>query len=427
MSLDCLFSPETILLIGSSAISEKCMMVTPEIFGNVERNLKGFEGRLFVRDVEVSKDFPPCDLAIVILPPEKVLEIAPALKTRILLIPSSGFEPDERKKLKLLAPKCRILGPNSVCGIINTQNSLNTTFEGEMDIKPGRIAVISQSGGVGATILDYMVSRKTGASKFVWVGDMLDINECDLLEYMIKDEKTRVVLMYLETIRDTRRFMELAKRSRKPIVILKSGVSKESRKRALTHTDSLSTDAEIYSSAFRQAGVIEAGSVRELFSCGLLFERYRKRKVRRIAIVSNTGGSSILAADACHRHGLELAEFSQKTKNDINRRYPRVKVMNPLDMTAGADGGRYKYVLDIVAKDANVDAILIINQLKSCLLKPEELEILKRLKTGKIVVDCAPGDEDFRKIRFFLGDTFPIYSSVEDAVFVLKKANEFRA
>lgn len=425
MSLDSLFSPKSILLVGSSKINEKCMMVTPEIFARVRNNLNGFKGELFVRDIEGKNGFPSCDLAIIMLPPDRLLEILSSLKAKTLIILSSGFEPEDRKKLRTFANKFRILGPNSVCGLINTQNSLNTTFERELETRPGRISVISQSGGVGATILDYMVSNKIGISKFVWVGDMTDINECDLLEYLIADEKTRTILMYLESIKETRRFMEIAKRSEKPVIILKSGISKEAQKRALTHTDSLSTDSEIYSSAFRQAGVIETGSVRELFNCGLLFERYRKREIRKIAIVSNTGGSSIIAADFCHKLGLELAEFSEKTRKEITKRYHRIKVMNPLDMTAGADGERYKYVLDIVARDKNVDAILIINQLKSCLIRPEDLEVLKRLKTGKIVVNCAPGDEDYRKIHFFLGDTFPTYSSVEDAVMVLKRASEF--
>jgi acyl-CoA synthetase (NDP forming) len=428
MSLESLFSPKSVLLIGSSKISDKCIMATPEIFGRVQKNLGRYGGMLHVRDIEnagTKSALPECDLTVAVLPPEKIIGILPKLKTKSLVLLSSGFEAKERERLRSFAGKFRILGSNSVCGVINAHNSLNTTFERDLDIRPGKISVISQSGGVGATLLDYMVCRKTGISKFAWVGEMADINECDLLEYMISDEKTATILIYLETIKDTRRFMQIARQSTKPIVILKSGISKEAKKRALTHTDSLSTDYEIYSSAFRQAGVIEAASVRELFNCGLLFERYRKRRVEKIAIVSNTGGSSIIAADFCHRQGLELAELSEKTKREISKKYPSIKVHNPLDMTAGADGERYKFILDVVAKDPRVDAILIINQLKSCLLKPEDLEALKRLKTGKIVVDCAPGDDDFRNIRFFLGDTFPIYNAVEDAVTVIAKAKEY--
>ncbi len=424
MSIDSLFKPRSVLMVGSARIKESGIMVMPEIFERVGVNLKAFSGKCHIVDMD-DKNFPPCDLAILTLPPEKIIEILPSLRTRFLLILSGGFDGGQRKKLKVFAGKFRILGPNSVCGLINTHNALNTTFEKDLKLKSGKSSVISQSGGVGATLLDYMVSNDIGFSKFVWVGDAADINECDLLEYFLNDEQTKVVLLYLESIRDPRRFMDIAKRSKKPIVVLKAAISEQAKHRALTHTDSLSTDAEIYSAAFRQAGVIEVESARELFNCAIIFERYVRRKIRRIAIVSNTGGSSIMAADCCHRLGLELAEFSEETKRKISSKYPRMKVINPLDIAADADGAKYKYILDIVVKDRNADAILIINQLKSCLVKPEELEKLKRLKTGKIVINCAPGDDDYRKAKFFMRDTFPIYSSVEDAVKVLKKAEEY--
>ncbi|MCK4531499.1 MAG: hypothetical protein KAT94_01410 [Candidatus Aenigmarchaeota archaeon] len=426
MSLDSLFHPKSILLIGSSKAKSSKIMVTPEIFRSVYLNLHSFEGHGFLSDIEKSHKYPPADLTLITLPPERVLEISKELKTKFLLILSGGFNQNQRRKLlEISKGKFRILGPNSVCGMINTENGLNTTFEKELRMRPGKISVISQSGGVGAVLLDYMISNKIGISKFAWVGDMPDINECNLLEYMLNDKNTKVILLYLESVKEPRRFMDIAKRSEKPILVLKSGVSEESKKRALTHTDSLSTGSEIYSAAFKQSGVIEVESVRDLFNYSLIFERYKERKVENVAVVSNTGGSSIIAADFCHNLGLNLAEFSEKTKNEIRKKYPKLEVMNPLDIRADANGERYKYVLDIVVKDKNVDSVIIINQLKSCLLNPEGLETLKRIKTGKVIVNCAPGDEDYRKIRFFLRDTFPIYSSIEDAVKVLKKVSEF--
>jgi len=424
MSMDSLFSPHSVLLVGSAKMQESGIMVTPEIFERVSANLRAFSGKVLISNFE-EKNLPPCDLAVVTLPPEKILELLPRLKAKSLLILSGGFDDEQKERLKAFAGKFRILGPNSVCGLINTGNSLNTTFEKNLQVKPGRISVISQSGGVGAALLDYMVSSGTGFSKFVWIGNAADINECDLLEYLVRDFSTKVVLLYLESIREPRRFMQIARHSPKPIIILKAGASKEAKSRALTHTDSLSTHAEIYSAAFRQAGVIEAESIRELFNCALLFERYKRRNIRRLAIVSNTGGSSILAADCCHRLGLELAAFSEETKRRLAGKYPILKAINPLDIAADADGAKYKFILDIVVKDRNVDAILIINQFKSCLVKPEELELLKRLKTGKVVLNCAPGEEDYRKAHFFLRDTFPMYSSVEEAVMVLKKVEEY--
>jgi acyl-CoA synthetase (NDP forming) len=426
MSLHSLFHPGSLLLIGSSKAKFSKIMVSPEIFRRVYLNLHSFEGHGFLSDIGKSHKYPPSDLTIVSLPPEKVLEIAKELKTRFLLVLSGGFNPEQRRELlEISKGKFRILGPNSVCGLINTENSLNTTFERELQMRPGKISVISQSGGVGAILLDYLVSNKIGISKFAWVGDMIDLNECDLLEYMIGDKNTKVVLLYLESVKEPRRFMKIAKRSEKPILVLKSGVSEQSKKQALTHTGSLSTGSEIYSAAFKQSGVVEVESARDLFNFSLIFERYRERKVEKVAIVSNTGGSSIIASDFCHKLGLNLAKFSEKTRNDIRKKCPELEVMNPLDIKADADGERYKYVLDMVVKDRDVDSVLVINQLKSCLLKPEELEILKRVKTGKVIVNCAPGDEDYRKIRFFLRDTFPIYSSIEDAVKVLKKVSEF--
>ncbi len=416
-----LLSPKSILLLGSSRSKVPKIMVSPEIFGRVYVNLHEFNGHGFLSDIEKSHNYPPADLTIVSLPPEKILRISKHLKTKFLLILSGGFKPDQRKELLGISKgKFRILGPGTVCGIINPKVGLNTTFERELKIRPGAISVVSQSGGVGAILLDHMVSKNIGISKFVWVGDMIDVNECDLLEYMLGDKETKVVLLYLESIKDPRRFMKLAKSSKKPILVLKSGISKESKLRAHTHTDSLSTSQEIYSGAFKQAGVIEVDNVEELFNYALVFERHGKKKLRNIAIVSNTGGSSIIAGDWCYRLGLNLSRFSEKTKRKLKKKYPRLETINPLDIRADADGERFKNVLDIIVRDKNVDGVLIINQLRSCLLNPEELEILKRVKTGKVIVDCAPGSADFRKVRFFLRDSLPVYNSIKDAVKVLK-------
>jgi acetyltransferase len=307
---------------------------------------------------------------------------------------------------------------------MNPEISLNTTFERGLKVRPGNISVVSQSGGVGAILLDYLVSNKIGISKFIWVGDMIDVNECDLLEYLLEDRKTNVVVFYLESIKEPRRFIETAKRSKKPILVLKSGISEESKVRAKTHTDSLSTSSEIYSGAFKQAGIIEVDCVRDLFNYAIVFERYGRKNVKNVAIVSNTGGPSIIASDFCHKLGLNLSRFSEGTKREIKEKYPRLDVINPLDIRADADGERFKYILDIIVKDRNVDGVLIINQLKSCLLNPEEIEILKRVKTGKVIVDCTPGVEDFKKVRFFLGDSLPVYSSIGDAVKVLKMVSQ---
>lgn len=425
MSLKRLFEPESVLLVGSSKANTPKIMVSPEIFGRVYVNLHEFEGHGFLSDIEKSHKYPPADLTIISLPPEKILDIAKHVKTKFLLILSGGFNTEQRKKLlEISKGRFRILGPGTVCGIINPEIGLNTTFERELNIRKGGISVVSQSGGVGAILLDYLISNYIGISKFVWVGDMLDINECDLLEYLSKDKETKVILFYLESIKEPRRFMKLASSTNKPILVLKSGVSDESKERAKTHTDSLSTSSEIYSGAFRQAGIKEVDNVKDLFNCALFFERYNRKKIKRIAIVSNTGGSSIMASDWCYRLGVRLSKFSESAKGKIKKKYPGIETINPLDIGADANGERFKYILDVIAKDRNVDAVLVINQLKSCLLKPEEIEVLKGVKTAKPIIDCAPGHEDFRKVKFFIRDSLPVYDSIKDAVKVLKMVSQ---
>jgi len=425
MSLEKLFRPKSILLIGSSRVKVPKIMVSPEIFGRIYVNLHEFNGHGFLSDTEKSHRYPPVDLTVISLPPEKILEVSRGLKTKFLLVLSGGFDSEQRKNLlRISKGKFRILGPNSVCGLINPREGINTTFERNLDINPGKMSVISQSGGVGAILLDYLVSNRMGFSNFVWVGDMIDINECDLLEYLLGDKETEVVLLYLESVKEPRRFMEIAKRSKKPIIVLKSGISEESKVRARTHTDSLSTSQEIYSGAFKQSGVIEVKNVEELFNYASILERYGRRGINNVAIVSNTGGSSIIASDFCHRLGLKLSKFSESTKGKIKKKYPRLETINPLDIRADADGERFKNVVDILVRDKNVDAVLIINQLKSCLLNPQELEILKGVKTGKVIVDCAPGVEDFKRVKFFLRDSLPVYNSIRDAVKVLKMVSQ---
>ncbi|MCK5023633.1 MAG: hypothetical protein KAS04_05645, partial [Candidatus Aenigmarchaeota archaeon] len=385
-----------------------------------------FEGYGAVSDIEKMHKYPSTDLTIISLSPKDVISESKHLKTKFLIILSGGFSPEQRKQLlKISKNKFNIIGPNSVCGVINSENKLNTTFEREFDLKQGHISVISQSGGVGVALLDYMISNKVGASKFVWVGDMIDANECDLLEYMLKDKKTKTILLYLESIKEPRRFMEIAGKSSKPIIVLKSGTSEKSKERAETHTDSLSTKSEIYSAAFKQTNAIEAESISELFNYGMLFERYKKRNVKNVAIISNTGGSSIIASDTCHKMGIKLADLSENTKKEIEKKFPGLDAINPLDIRADANGDRFKEMGDIIVKDRNVDSILFIMQLRSCLLEAVDIQALKRLKTGKVVIGCTPGPDDCKKIQFFLRDSVPVYNSIEDAVKVLKEVSKF--
>jgi len=419
------FEPKSVLFLGNTRIEMPHAMVSSAVFERVKSNLGKFDGEVHVVDLgkENRVSYPRADLCILLLTPEETTRILDRIESKHVLILPSGFTKKDKESILRVAKKKgkRIIGPNSICGLLNPSIGLNTTYERDLPVRPGKISIVSQSGGVGASILDYLISNKIGISKLVWLGNAWDVNECDVLEYFVEDRKTKVILMYIETLREPRRFMRIVKKSKKPVIVLKGGVSKESKERAKTHTESLSTSDEIFASALKQCGAIKAESIEELFGLGMLLEQYEGEKIKQIAIISNTGGAAILVADQCHRHGICMAEFSGKTKNDITKSYPEIEPFNPIDIIADADGEKFKNVIEIVLKDKSVDAVVFVTQLRSCLLEPESLEVLKRIKTQKPLVNLTPGEDDYRKVRFFLGDCFPMFRDADILARCLKK------
>ncbi|MBN2042321.1 MAG: hypothetical protein JW754_00780 [Candidatus Aenigmarchaeota archaeon] len=426
MNLDSLFYPKSVLLIGSSKMRGKFVLTSPEIFREVKRNLAKFDGKKTFVDIDVSKVIPYSELVVITLPAKKVMEILPGVRGKFVIILSGGFSNNEKEEMVRISmrKKFRILGPNSVCGIIEPEKKLDTTFEKGMYLRKGKVSVVSQSGGIGATLLDLFSYHRVGISKFVWIGDAADINETDVLEYLVNDRETGIILMYAEGIRDTGRFMRTAKGSKKPILIMKGGISDCARDRALSHTGSLSTESRVYEAAFRQSGVTESKSLGELFNYALVIDHYKPVRGNRLAIVSNTGGSSILAADWCSLFGVELSKFSEKTKKDIRKSYSGIHPINPMDIIADADGKRYKGIIDILIKDKNVDGIVLVAQLKSCALKERDLRFIKKSLFSKPVIICAPGAGDFTKVKNVLAD-IPVFSSVKNAVKAFRNLHDF--
>jgi acetyltransferase len=310
----------------------------------------------------------------------------------------------------------RILGPNTIMGVINTANGLNTTFERNLMPPRGHISVISQSGGVGACLLDWMCHYEIGAAKFAFMGDKVDVDDVDLLRYLAKDSETKVICLYMEGIERGREFIETAKKivKEKPILALKGGATREAARRALSHTASISGSDAIFNAAFKKAGIIRVEDMEELLDTALALSKQPPLRGDNIAIVSNVGGPAILAADAVVKNGLKLAVLSEKTRREIEQRYPSVEAINPIDLIADARAERYSYVLDKVLSDPNVDGVMVINMLKSCYFKPEDaltiVETAKRYK-DKPLVDISAGGEDFVFVHKVLKDTeIPVYN-----------------
>ena len=439
-----IFEPKSIVLIGSSRIREKVGMTSPEMFDSVIYNVtKFFKGEAHVVDINgkrgarTIKDLIHTpDLAVVMLPPKDSIEQVEkgaknGIKAFVLL--TGGFKNPQRKQLSEFRREygVRILGPNTILGVINTSNGLNTTFERDVMPPKGLISVVSQSGGVGACLLDWACYYGVGVSKFAFMGDKVDIDDVDLLRYLSEDKGTKVICLYIEGVERGREFIEVAREvvEDKPILALKGGVTKEAARRALSHTASIAGSDAVFDAAFKKAGIIRVEDVEQLLDSAVALSKQPPLRGDNIAIVSNVGGPAILAADAIVKNGLKLANLSEKTRVEIEKRFPGVEAVNPIDLIADARTERYSFVLDAVLSDPNVDGAMVINMLKSCFFEPEDaLAIAEtaRKHLDKPVVDVPAGGEDFSLVQKVLRTTdIPVFNLPEKAAKALKALRSY--
>jgi len=434
-----IFEPQKVVLIGSSVIREKVGMTSPQLFKDVIYNMKRFfRGKTYILDLDGKAGYDKLDrlpevpeLAVIMLPPKQSVfqaEKCAKIGVKAVILITGGYKNLQREQLLRLNEEfgIRILGPNTIMGVMNVVNGLNTTFERNVMPKKGNIAVISQSGGVGACILDWACFYNVGISKFAFMGDKIDVDDVDLLQYFKKDKDTKVICLYMEGIKNGRKFIEEAKRivKEKPILALKGGITQESAQRAKSHTASVAGSDEIFDAAFKKAGIIRVENIEELMDAAVALSKQPPMLGDNVAIVSNVGGPAILAADAIVRNNLKLAVLSDKTKTEIESLYPGVDATNPIDIIADARADRYEKALELVLSDKNVDGVLVINMLKSCFFEPGDATVIPKLMTKhpyKPVVDVPAGGEDFSLVYKVLGNTnVPLYNLPEKAVKALK-------
>ena len=355
-SLKPFFSPESVAVIGASA---RARSIGGELFRNILRG--DFVGVAYpvnrsggsvagVRAYEsVAQIGEPVDLAVVCLPGETVLEAAAeALRAgvRALCVISAGFAeigglPDENVADRLVelvrASGARLLGPNCL-GIAVSALRLNATF-GPRSVPAGRVGFSSQSGALGLAVLERAAERGLGLSAFVSIGNKADVSSNDLLEYWEDDANTDVVLLYLESFGNPRKFGRLARRvaRRKPIVAMKAGRTAAGARAASSHTAALAGSEAAVDALFHQAGVLRADSLEELLDLTSLLSSQPIPRGNRVAILTNAGGLGILCADACEAAGLLLSDLSSKTRERLGSILPaEASVSNPVDMLGSA-------------------------------------------------------------------------------------------
>lgn len=374
--------PRSVALIGAS---RKRRTIGGELWHNLLSG--GYTGHLYAvnnkaRSVQGHKAYPSVgqlpeavELAVIAIPASDVSEVArecAELGTHALLVISAGFaeagpagEQRQRELLRICRDAgMRLIGPNCL-GVLNTAPHvrLNATFAGRSPL-PGRIGFLSQSGGLGIAIMDGAGRLGLGLSTFVSVGDKADISGNDLLQYWEHDDSTGVVLLYLESFGNPRRFARIARRvsASKPIVAVKSGRSAAGARAGASHTGALVSASDVTVDAlFKQAGVIRTDSVHELFDVAALLSSQPIPKGNRVAIVTNAGGPGILCADACQVAGLDVVELDRRVQRRLARFLdPQASLANPIDMIASAPAESYRRTIETLVAERACDAVLAI-------------------------------------------------------------------
>jgi acetyl coenzyme A synthetase (ADP forming)-like protein len=442
MSLEPFFKPKTVAVIGVSR--------QPRKFGHVIfKNFKDseFKGKVFPVNpkaeailgtkayASVNEIPDEVDLAVIAVPAAvvpSVIDECLSKGVKAAVIISGGFKEigDEGAKLeqeiktKIKGKTLRLIGPNCI-GVFDPTSHVDTLFLPTYKLrrpKRGSIAFISQSGAFGSAVLDWAASQEIGISKFISIGNKADVDEVDLLNYLSEDPLTKCITLYVESIDQGRKFLEAASKvlCKKPIVVLKGGVTKAGARAAMSHTGSLAGSAKIYEGAFKEAGVIQALTVDELFDYARALAYQPVPKENGLAIVTNGGGFGVISSDEASRQGLNLSDFSQSTIVTVKASLPDYALPhNPLDLVGDADVQRYRVALDAVSADASVGIILVIVLLQTSFIESDVVDAISEanVASGKPIIVCTIGG-DFTQIlgKMLEDDRIPSYPTPERAV-----------
>jgi acetyltransferase len=268
----------------------------------------------------------------------------------------------EAAKLAAHKYRMRLIGPNCL-GVMMPGANLNASFAAHMPVA-GNLALITQSGAIAAGMVDWAAQRGVGYSGIVSIGDQLDVDIADLLDYFALDEKTRAILLYVEAIKDARKFMSAARAAArvKPVIVVKSGRMAQGAKAAATHTGALAGSDAVYDAAFRRAGILRVSDLRELFDCAETLGRVGPPAGKRLAILTNGGGVGVLAVDRLVELGGIAAAITPATREKLDAVLPPTwSGSNPVDIVGDADAARYQAALEVLLADSSNDAILVMN------------------------------------------------------------------
>ena len=437
--LTSLFTPQKVALFGASDRENS-------VGGVVFRNLlsAGFEGKIFAINpkhdkVQGQKAYAsladlgePVDLAVVATPASTIPAIVEACGEhgiKMMLILSAGFREigEEGKKLEKRVTQLverhgiRLMGPNCL-GLMRPDKKLNITF-GHNVAKPGNLALVSQSGAICTAILDWAELNDIGFSAVVSTGIGADLDFGDYLDYLVSDPQTKSILLYIEGITDSRRFMSSLRAAAriKPVIALKVGRHAAGAEASMSHTGALVGSDETFSSALSRSGVLRVESVSQLFAAAKVLSRSHYRVASdRLVIITNGGGPGVMAADRATDQGIELSKLSDETIAALNEALPDVwSHGNPVDIIGDAPPERYSEAVEICLQDPGVDGAIVIltpQAMTAPTLVAEEI-IQSAEKCKKPILTCWMGGTQVEEARQLLNKArIPDFNMLEDAV-----------
>ena len=432
------FSPKSIAIVGASPIPGKPSHVILESLKRI--GFKGaiylvnpkysyIEGRKCYRSIAEIKD--NIDVAIFALPASKVIEcLKPVENVRGAIIVSAGFKEmgdagrrlEEELKEIVERKGIRIIGPNCL-GIYDTVSRIDTFFipvDRMKRLKRGGLSILTQSGSFAEMIVDEMASEGIGVARIVSYGNRVDVGETDCLRFLMDDEATKVIVLYMESVDDGRRFVDVASRctKKKPVVAVKVGKREAGVHAARSHTGAICGRYEIYRAAFKKAGIIEVEGYEGLKDACKVLNTYELVEGKRVLIVTDGGGVGISIADACEDLGLEVTGLTEETRKRLSFKLPGFSATgNPIDLTGSVTDEDYVIALEEGLRE-EYDIVIV-----AVLWGPPEIteRLVDKLKEvrdtyNKPMIVCSPGGEFTRRMaKLFEEKGMPVFFTPESA------------
>ncbi|VVD66119.1 bifunctional acetate--CoA ligase family protein/GNAT family N-acetyltransferase [Pandoraea fibrosis] len=447
-NLSQMFQPKSVAVIGASNRERR---VGTTVLQNVIDG--GFQGDIYPVNPKYSAlanlrcyrdvaDLPQApDLAVICTPPATVPDLIRELGergTRAVVVLTSGLARErdrqgvtlQERMLKNAKPHVlRVLGPNCI-GLLSPGIGLNASFA-HMGARAGKLAFVSQSGALTTAVLDWADAREIGFSHFVSLGDSADVDFGDMLDYLASDPGTDAILMYMESIRDARKFMSAARSAarNKPVVVIKSGRVPEGAQAAASHTGALAGSDDVYDAAIRRAGMLRVDTTDELFAAVETLARLRPFYGDKLSIMTNGGGAGVMATDALVLDGGKLAHLSDKTRDALDAVLPRtLGRVNPVDIGGDADLTRYTATLAALCEDPETAAVLFIQAPTAVMPSLDVANALAALpRPSKNVFTCWLGGETAERARRICREAgLPTYDTPENAARAFLEAVNYR-